>query len=231
MSSVAIIPARGGSKRIPKKNIKKFNGLPVIAFAIKAARESGIFDEIIVSTDDPEIAEIAVGFGARVPWLRRQELADDFTTTLTVMQDTVKTLKAERDTYKSVCCVYPVTPLLLPSFIKAGLQVLENNDCDYVVSAIRASTPPHRFFELNEAKQISMLNPQFEYTRTQDFQEYYQDAGQFYWGSSSAWELGKPIFSSNSMMIDLGLGSSVDIDTLEDWKYAELLFRAREEMI
>ena len=143
--NIAIIPARGGSKRIPRKNIRLFHGIPVIAYAIKAAKESGIFDEVFVSTDDGEIADIAISFGAKVPWMRPKELSDDFATTVKVMQDAVKRFDTNLNRLEFVCCIYPTTPLLRPNLFLEGLRVLKDGDWDYVIAASLARTPPERF--------------------------------------------------------------------------------------
>lgn len=222
--NIAVIPARGGSKRVPRKNIKLFHGLPIIAYAIKAAQESEIFDQIFVSTDDVEIAEIAVSFGATIPWVRSETLSDDFATTLSVMQDAVKKLKTNQIDLENICCIYPATPLLQPSSLKEGLKILEDGDWSYVFSAMKASTPPQRFFSLGTSKGVEMLFPEYEITRTQDLDRYYSDAGQFYWGTASSWESGLPIFSRKSTILEIPSESAIDIDTPEDWHYAENLF-------
>lgn len=222
--NIAVIPARGGSKRIPRKNIKLFHGLPVIAYAIKAAKESGVFSEVFVSTDDEEIAEVAESFGATIPWLRPKNLSDDHTTTVSVMQDAVNKLKSSLNEMEFVCCIYPATPLLQPSFISQGLQTLEDGDWDYVLSASRAETPPERFFSLNSVSGVEMHFPEIKATRTQDFLPSYHDAGQFYFGRSSSWESGLQIFSSRSTIIEIPRELSVDVDALGDWHYAEHLF-------
>jgi pseudaminic acid cytidylyltransferase len=222
--NIAVIPARGGNKRIPRKNIKLFHGLPVIAYAIKAAQESGIFEEIFVSTDDEEIAEVAESFGATIPWLRPKNLADDFSTTVSVIQDAVKRLNLSELNLENICCIYPATPLLKPIFLSDGLKVLKDGDWSYVFSGLKANTPPQRFFSLGASKGVEMLFPEFEITRTQDLGNYFSDAGQFYWGRISAWECGLPIFSSESTILEIPSGAAIDIDTLEDWHYAEALF-------
>jgi pseudaminic acid cytidylyltransferase len=222
--NIAVIPARGGSKRIPRKNIKLFHGLPVIAYAIKAARETKIFDQIVVSTDDEEIAEIALSFGASVPWMRAKDLSDDYATTISVMQDAVKKIQANLKGLESICCIYPLTPLLEPSHLLQGLKILESDDWNYVFSGSKASKPPQRFFSLGKSKGVEMLFPEHEVTRTQDLVQTYHDAGQFYWGRKFAWESGLPIFSSKSTIIEIPEESAVDIDTPEDWYYAEALF-------
>ena len=222
--NIAVIPARGGSKRIPRKNIKPFHGVPVIAYAIKTAKESGVFSEIFVSTDDEEIAEVAESFGATIPWMRPKELSDVHATTVSVMKDAVNKLKSSLNELEYVCCIYPATPLLQPSFISQGLQILKDGDWDYVLSAARAETPPERFFSLDSANGVEMHFPGHKAVRTQDFLPSYHDAGQFYFGKSSSWESGVPIFSSKSTIIEIPRELSVDVDTLDDWHYAEHLF-------
>ena len=222
--NIAVIPARGGSKRIPRKNIKIFNGLPVIAYAIKAAKESGVFSEVFVSTEDEEIAEVAKSFGATIPWMRSKELSEDHSTTISVMQDAVVRLKSSLIDLEYVCCIYPVTPLLQPRYIREGLEVIQSGNWDYTIAASRAGTPPQRYFSLDPVNRVEMHFPENEATRTQDFLTSYHDAGQFYFGRSSAWALGSGIFSSRSTIIEIPHELSVDIDTLDDWDYAERLF-------
>lgn len=222
--NIAVIPARGGSKRIPRKNIKIFDDKPVISYAIKAAEESGIFDEIVVSTDDEEIAEVARNFGAKIPWMRPSALSDDYATTLSVMQDAVIKLKANLTAIENICCIYPVTPLLKPSFLSEALNILEDGDWSYVFSGLRASTHPQKFFSLGKSMGVEMLFPKYESTRTQDLSDFYYDAGQFYWGRIASWESSFPIFTSKSTILEIPKESAVDINTLEDWYYAENLF-------
>jgi len=228
--NIAVIPARGGSKRIPRKNIKLLYGLPVIAYAIKVAKESEIFDDIIVSTDDEEIAEIAMNFGATVPWMRPKDLSDDHATTVSVMQDAVKKLKLNLINLESICCIYPVTPLLKPNFLSQGLKILNDGDWNYVFSGLKVSTHPQKFFSLGTSKEVEMLFPEYEASRTQDLANFYHDAGQFYWGRTSSWESGLPIFSSSSTIIEIPSELSVDIDTLDDWYRAERLFKIQKDL-
>lgn len=225
--SIAVIPARGGSKRIPGKNIRIFHGLPVIAYAVKAAMESGVFKEVFISTDSEEIAEVARSFGATVPWLRSKDLSDDQSTTISVMQDAVKKLKTSFSDLEYVCCIYPVTPLLQPSFISKGLQILDDGNWDYVFSASRTGTPPERMFSLDSGNLVKMHFPEHQSTRTQDFLPSYHDAGQFYFGRTSSWESGLQIFSSKSTIVEIPRELSVDVDTLDDWHYAERLFETQ----
>jgi pseudaminic acid cytidylyltransferase len=225
--NIAVIPARGGSKRIPRKNIKEFNGKPAISYAIKAALESQVFSEVIVSTDDEEIAEYSRSQGAKIPWLRSEQLSNDFATTSQVMQDAV--LNLESDNFDNVCCIYPVTPLLRPKYISEGLRVLNDGNWDYVFSAIKNDSNPQRFFTLNSSNSVSMLFPEFELTRTQDLQQTFYDAGQFYWGKKSAWLDKRPIFDSLSTIIEMSKEDAVDIDTFSHWKLAEDLYSARSD--
>jgi pseudaminic acid cytidylyltransferase len=225
--SIAVIPARGGSKRVPGKNIKIFHGLPIIAYAIKAAQESGIFREVFVSTDSEEIAEVSRSYGATIPWLRSKDLSDDNSTTISVMQDAVKKLKTSFSDLEYVCCIYPATPLLQPSFISKGFQMLEDGNWDYVFSASRTAAPPQRMFSLDSGNLVEMHFPEHQGTRTQDFLPSYHDAGQFYFGKRSSWESGLQIFSSKSTIVEIPREWSVDIDTLNDWHYAERLFETQ----
>ena len=222
--NIAIIPARGGSKRIPRKNIKLFYGVPVIAYAIKVAKESEIFDEVIVSTDDKEIADIALSFGASVPWFRTRELSDDFATTVSVIQDAVKRLDSNFSKLQNVCCIYPTTPLLRSEHLTKGLKILKDGDWDYVVSASISKAPPERFLSIGENDEIVMRFPEHETSRTQDLPPAYQDAGQFYWGKKTSWLSALPLFTSKSTIFELPRECAVDVDSLEDWHLAEKLF-------
>jgi N-acylneuraminate cytidylyltransferase len=226
--NIAVITARGGSKRIPRKNIKEFYGKPVIAYAIKAALESEIFNEVFVSTDDEEIAEIAQSFGATVPWLRSKELSDDYATTVVVMQDAVLRLTSSLANLENICCIYPVTPLLKSRFLAQGLEILQNGNWDYVISALRSETQQERLFSLGPANEVQMHFPKQIETLTQNFSITYQDAGQFYWGRKSSWELAKPIFSTTSTIIEMPENFSVDVNTLDDWRRAEHLFESQK---
>ena len=223
--NIAVIPARGGSKRIPRKNLKEFNGKPVIFYSIKAEFERKVFSEVIVSTDDEEIAEYSRSQGAKIPWLRSKELSNDFATTSQVMQDAV--MKLDSENLENVCCIYPVTALLRPKYISEGLSVLNNGDWNYVFSAVKNDSNPQRFFTLNPTNSVSMLLPDFELTRTQDLEQTFHDAGQFYWGKKSAWLDKRPILDSPSTIIELSKDEAIDIDTFSHWKLAEDLYSSR----
>ena len=221
---VAIIPARGGSKRIPRKNIKLFHGKPLIAYSIEAARNSGCFDQVIVSTDDPEIAAIAKEWGANVPFLRPAEIADDYATTMDVIQHAILWCENAGWQLDCVCCIYATAPFLQPSDIAEGLAMLDEPAINYVFSATSFAFPIQRGFALTEKGSVSMFYPEHLNTRSQDLVEAYHDAGQFYWGTASAFKQGIPVFSSNSKAIVLPRKRVQDIDTIEDWEFAEALY-------
>lgn len=219
--NIAVIPARGGSKRIPRKNVKLFHGLPIISYAINTATKSGIFDKVVVSTDDAEIAEIAKSYGAEIPWMRSKELSGDHVTTISVMQDAAKKLGADFVGLENVCCIYPATPLLKTNFLSRGLDLLTDGGWNYVFSAVAVESHPHRFFSLTPSNGVKMLFPNFEKSRTQDLESTYCDAGQFYWGTKKSWSAGLPILSMNSTILELPTNLTIDIDTISDWKIAE----------
>ena len=223
---IAIIPARGGSKRIPRKNIKLFFGEPIISFAIKAAQESGLFEEVYVSTDDEEISKIARSFGAQVPWIRSRNLADDHTGTTSVIQDAVVRLDETLSGLRNICCIYPATPMLKPEYLQKGLKILNDGKWDYVVAGTKAEVAPERMFFLGENGGIIMKYPEHETTRTQDLAPTFYDAGQFYWGHKSSWVSALPILSSNSTVLELPKKFAIDIDSKDDWDYAEFVFKS-----
>jgi len=222
--NIAIIPARGGSKRIPRKNIKPFHGKPIIAYSIEAAKRSNCFDKIIVSTDDQEIADIAIKYGAEVPFIRPLEIADDHSTTIAVIQHALTWCESAQWQIDNVCCIYPTAPFLLSEDIQQGLEKLSQPDVEYAFSATAFSFPIQRAIALSEESSVSMFSPEHANTRSQDLQQGYHDAGQFYWGKKSAFLLGKAIFATHSKAIILPRKRVQDIDTFEDWEFAEHLF-------
>ncbi len=201
----------------------------MISYAIKVAQGSQIFDRIIVSTDDEEIATISESFGASVPWKRPSELADDFATTLDVMQDAATRLASDVDANTNICCIYPATPLLSIHPIKAGALLIQDNAWDYVISAVRNSTPIQRTFALDESKRVRLNFPEFEMTRTQDLPITYHDAGQFYWGPLNSWKSKSSIFAGKTTIVELPSHATVDIDNEEDWIFAERLYSLLKE--
>lgn len=222
--NIAIIPARGGSKRIPRKNIKNFHGKPLIAYSIEAARKSNCFDRIIVSTDDLEIAEIAKSYGAEVPFLRPEEIADDFATTLDVMKHAVSWCQKNEMCVVNVCCIYATAPFLLPQYIQQGLKSLTTNSVKYAFSATSFPFPIQRAIKLGQNDQVNMFQPEHLNTRSQDLEEAYHDAGQFYWGTAEAFLEKAAFFAGHSIAIKLPRKRVQDIDTPEDWELAELLY-------
>lgn len=225
---VAIIPARGGSKRIPRKNVKDFCGKPMIAYSIEAAVESGCFDRVIVSTDDTEIAEVAQAYNAEVPFIRPEELSNDYAGTIPVIQHAVNWLIAQGEAPELVCCLYATAPFITPKVIKQGLQQLEDTNAAYAFSATSYAFPIQRAFKIKPSLGVEMFEPQQFNTRSQDLEEAYHDAGQFYWGTKEAWLTEKVIFGPESTPVILPRHRVQDIDTPEDWKRAELLFKAMQ---
>ncbi|BBM03895.1 pseudaminic acid cytidylyltransferase [Microbulbifer sp. GL-2] len=222
----AVIPARGGSKRIPRKNIKEFGGKPMIAWSIEAALKSGCFNQVIVSTDDPEIAETAISYGASVPFIRPAELSDDYTGTIPVIRHSLQWLQNQYTDVKYICCLYATAPFVRASDISTALKSLDNSDADYAFSVTSYSFPIQRAIRLKNTTQVEMVYPEHSNTRSQDLEEVYHDAGQFYWGRVNAWLAEKMIFSPNSIPVRLPRHLVQDIDTLEDWKRAEWMFKA-----
>jgi len=227
--NIAIIPARGGSKRIPHKNIKLMGGVPVIAHAIKIALESELFSQIYVSTDSEEIANIAKDYGALVPQLREANLSDDYATTISVISDSVSKLDSELADLENICCIYPVTPLLKPVRIVEAYEILMSRDVDYVFSVKSHESSLLRSFRLDSSNQPVMISSSDEFTRSQDLQNLYQDAGQFYWGTKTAWKSLRPIFSGKSSVIVLDKWEAIDVDTLDDWNIVEGLLSFRSK--
>ena len=225
MKAIAVIPARGGSKRIPRKNIKLFFEKPIITYAIENALSSKLFSEVVVSTDDAEIRKIAEAAGAKCYWIRSEELSNDNASTLSVMQDAVQQLR-NKD-FEFVCCIYPSTPLLTPSDLISGFEKIIKEEWDYVISATKLDHNPLRSFFWKENGQVELLFKENELIRTQCLPDVYKDAGQFYWGKRSSWEKGKPIFTSKTTVTVFNFNHIIDIDVLEDWAKAEQMYSER----
>lgn len=218
--NVAIIPARKNSKRIPHKNIKDFCGKPMLYYAINLAKEAKIFDEIIVSTDCDEIRQIAESFGAKVPHLR-EKYSDDFAKTIDVLSYEAEFLKLQKN--DCICCIYPCVPLLKVEFLKKGFEKFFNNQKSYIFSVCEYSTNPLRSFFVKNDK-IQMLADKFVESRSQDLDKLYYDAGQFYFGSAENFLAKKPIFSEDSMIVEIPQIFAMDINTMQDWEIAELKY-------
>jgi pseudaminic acid cytidylyltransferase len=225
LMNVAVIPARGGSKRIPRKNIREFAGKPMIAHSIECAIKSDLFSRLIVSTDDEEVAEIALAFGAEVPFRRPPELSDDQATTTAVMAHSVKWLMEQSSDVSAVCCIYATAPFIRPDDLKRGLAVLESGRWEYVFSATDYAFPVFRSFHKNTAGGLKMLFPEHSNTRSQDLPEVFHDAAQFYWGRPHAWLQSLQIFDVHSTMIFVPRWRVQDIDTEEDWIRAEAMMQ------
>ncbi|MEO1202396.1 MAG: pseudaminic acid cytidylyltransferase [Pseudomonadota bacterium] len=221
---LAIIPGRGGSKRIPRKNIREFAGKPLIAHPIGAALRSGLFDRVVVSTDDEEIAGIARDSGAEVPFLRPAELADDFTGTIEVIAHAVQQLRdASTAAPSAVCCIYPTAPFVQVDDLRKGLTLLESESWQYVFSATSYSSSIFRSFSRAADGGLQMFFPDRFSTRTQDLPDALHDAAQFYWGRPEAWLGRERIYDSHSTVVQIPRWRVQDIDTEEDWLRAELV--------
>ncbi|MFD1766099.1 pseudaminic acid cytidylyltransferase [Sphingorhabdus buctiana] len=225
---IAIIPARGGSKRIPSKNIKLFAGMPIIARPIIAALESGCFDRVIVSTDDNKIAAIAEEYGAAVPFIRPRELADDFTPTIEVVAHAIDWLNKNYAHITYACCIYATAPFLTAANLQRGFKVLKDTDAAYAFSVAEYPFPIQRALRITSCQRIEMFQSEHATTRSQDLEPAWHDAGQFYWGKSQAWLARLPLFDSNSTPVILSRRQVQDIDTPEDWELAEAMFVANE---
>ena len=221
--TICIIPARGGSKRIPRKNIKNFHGKPLIAYSIEVALDSGLFQKVIVSTDDKEIATIAKKYGAEVPFLREKSLADDFTGTGEVVDSMVQQLKEMGEEFSFVCTLYATAPLLQKEYLLQGYKKLKESDAKYSFSCTTMPFPIQRTFKIKDDGKCEMFTPQHYMSRSQDLEEAYQDAGQFYFEKVSQ-KSDAIMFGEDSIPIILPRHLVQDIDTLEDWKRAEMMY-------
>ncbi len=222
--NVCIIPARGGSKRIPRKNIKEFCGKPIIAYPIEAAQKSGLFDRIIVSTDDEEIADVARSFGTEIPFLRPKELSDDFTGTIPVIAHVIKELEKSGEVVDTACCVYATSAFLTPELLKEGFEALGDGR-EYSFSVAEFVAPIFRSFKLLDDGGVEMFFPEKFGSRSQDLPSAYHDAAQFYFGRRDAFLKDLPIFAPHSVAVKMDRRMVQDIDTPEDWAIAERIFR------
>lgn len=231
---VAIIPARGGSKRIPKKNIKFFAGKPIIAYSIKAARATGLFDRIIVSTDSQEIAQVARNWRAEVPFVRPAELADDYTGTGKVILHALKWLDEHHENIGTLCCIYPTAPFIQPEAIQNGYELLKAHCLTSVFSVTTFAAPIFRALKITETGRLGMIWPENLNTRSQDLPQAYHDAGQFYWADAKKYRNAKRFQSDNAMPVVIPRYLVHDIDSPEDWETAEKFyyaFKYKEDLI
>jgi len=227
--NICIIPARGGSKRIPRKNIKEFNGKPIIAYSIEAALESNCFDQVIVSTDDNEIAEVAKIYGAKVPFIRPAELSNDYAGTIPVIKHAIEWLENHGNTINNVCCLYATAPFIQPQTIFETFQQLQESKADYCFSVTNFAFPIQRSIRITQDDKVDMFYPENFNARSQDLEEAYHDAGQFYWGKAQAFKDELPIFSEAASPYILPRYLVQDIDTTEDWIRAEVMYRVLQE--
>lgn len=224
--NIAIIPARGGSQRIPQKNIRPFCGQPIIAYSIRAARESGVFQRIIVSTDCEQIGAVAMELGAEVPFVRPAELSDHLTPTVPVIRHAIDWLSGQGTAVDFVGCVYATAPFVRAADLRTGFERLsETPDAEFAFPVTTFPFPIFRSLKIEDDR-IRLNWPQHELTRSQDLPEAYHDAGQFYWGRSLAWLQHDRIFSARSIPLIVPRHRVQDIDTLEDWARAELMYAA-----
>ena len=224
MSVLAIIPARGGSKRIPRKNIRNFHGRPMLAWPLAVARSSGLFDSIVVSTDDEEVASIAIAHGAEVPFFRPPELADDHAGTESVVRHAIDWWEANRGPISLVCCLYPTAPFIRADDLRAARDLLvANPSLEYVISVTTFPFTIFRALRRDSAGHLGFFWPENENVRSQDLPEAWHDAAQFYWGTSEAWRTGKSLFTERTLGFPLPRHRVQDIDTPEDWQRAETL--------
>lgn len=227
-NSIAIIPARGGSKRIPRKNIKSFLGKPIIAYSIEAALDSGLFDEVMVSTDDDEIAEIAQQYRAKVPFMRSKQNANDYAGTADVLFEVLEQYKKMNFAFDKACCIYPTAPFLSIKKLKEAEALLEEQNYDCVFPIVHFSYPIQRALKKENSGKITMFQPENIEKRSQDLESAYHDAGQFYFFRVKALFEKKQLWTDNTGAIILSEAEVQDIDSETDWKIAELKFKFRE---
>ncbi|MBZ7936496.1 pseudaminic acid cytidylyltransferase [Campylobacter sp. B0100352/1] len=229
MKNLCIIPARGGSKRIPRKNIIDFLGKPLISYSIESALNSQIFDEVIVSSDDEEIIETALKFGSKIPFKRSAHLSDDYASSTAVIQDVIQILQKQGQNYDHVCCLYATAPLISADILKQAFENFIQNKSQFLFSACEFDYPIQRAFYLDEKKQVYMFDEKYYQSRSQDLTKAYHDAGAFYFGTSKAWLENDFMFRPHSSVFLLPRNLVCDIDTPQDLEFAKILYRVNYE--
>jgi N-acylneuraminate cytidylyltransferase len=219
--TLAVIPARGGSKRIPRKNIKPFLGVPIIKFSIDAAIGSGAFDEVMVSTDDQEIVRLSMSFGAKVPFLRSAKTSDDHATTVDVLEEVIARYRESGQNFEYLCCIYPTAPFVTPEKLKRAMALLEERGADSVVPVVRFSYPIQRALKIDGGRAV-MFWPEHYFSRSQDLTPAYHDCGQFYCVKIDSMLRQKRLFAEYTVPLEVPELEVQDIDNEEDWKMAEL---------
>lgn len=228
MRRLAVITARGGSKRIPRKNIREFCGKPILAYSVQAALESGIFDTVMVSTEDREIAETAGKYGAEVPFLRSGRNADDFATTREVLREVLEEYERREERFDVLCCIYPTAPFVTAGRLREAVKLLEENGADSVLTVARFDFPPQRCVVIQDGF-LQFKWPEYAQTRSQDLEPYYHDAGQFYCLNVESFHEQDVLVMRKTVPLILPETEIQDIDTEEDWKIAELKYRMLHE--
>lgn len=224
MASIAIITARGGSKRIPGKNIRDFGGKPIIAYSIEAALESGIFDEVMVSTDSEEIAAMAKKYGAAVPFLRSEKTSNDWATTADVLFEVIENYGFQDRQFELICCIYPTAPFLTPERLREAGGVLEDAKAESLLPVVRFGFPPQRGMVIREGR-VEYRYPEFRNTRSQDLEVMYHDCGQFYFCKTDAFLKYRTMVTPDTVPFEMSEEEVQDIDNLPDWEMAELKYK------
>lgn len=224
MSVIAIITARGGSKRIPGKNIKDFCGKPIIAYSIEAAIQSGIFDEVMVSTDSEEIAEAAKRYGAVVPFMRSERTSNDWATTADVLREVIENYAIQDRKFDAFCCIYPTAPFITAERLRQAREILENEKADSLMPVVRFSFPPQRGLIIENGR-ISYKYPEFQNSRSQDLEPMYHDCGQFYFCKTDAFLKYNALVTPDTVSMEMPEEEVQDIDNLSDWELAEVKYR------
>ena len=224
MKTLAMITARGGSKRIPRKNIKDFNGKPIMAYSIEAAIASGVFDEVMVSTDDEEIAEIARKYGASVPFMRSEKTSNDFATTVDVIEEVIDTYHGKEQDFDIFTCIYPTAPFITADRLKSAVEELKASDADSLIPVVRFSYPPQRAMEIRDGKLV-FRQPENLSKRSQDLEPHFHDAGQFYVVRTESFRKNHGIMVGDILPLELSELEVQDIDNEVDWKLAELKYK------
>jgi N-acylneuraminate cytidylyltransferase len=227
-TSVAIITARGGSKRIPRKNLKLFLGKPIISYVIEAALRSKVFSEVMVSTDDKEIASLATKFGAKVPFFRSNKSSDNHATTADVILEVLNEYNKRNIFFSLACCMYPTAPFVTSKLIKESRMLLMSKHADSVIPIVRYGPPIQRAIKKDIRGMISFREPNNAFTRTQDLEPFFHDAGQFYWLNIESFKKQRKIFMEHTIGLEVSDIVAHDIDTLEDWRIAEMKYRLLE---
>lgn len=220
-----MIPARGGSKRIPRKNVREFCGRPLIAYSIAAALDSGAFDRVLVSTEDEEIGTVARSYGAEVPFLRPAQLADDHTPSMSVVKHAIERLRFAGAEVTYACQVYPTAPLLAPELLAEGFRRLVESGASFALGVTSFPFPIQRALRIGDAFRIEAFWPEFAAARSQDLEPAFHDAGQFCWGTAEAFEELRPVYSDSTAAVRIPRHLVQDIDTEEDWRRVELMYR------